>query len=95
MTVSDTCDADPLFSLLLITTNEGDEISSSDPLQDETLGDGHTIDDIEVDGEGYISLRAERSGLGDGSVYTITCEATGQSGNTDSALDTVTVPQKQ
>ncbi len=82
-------------ALSMITTNEGDETNTFDPEFDTILGDGHTLDDIQIDGEGNISLRAERSGTGSGRVYTITYEATDEAGNTVSASTTVTVPHDQ
>jgi hypothetical protein len=45
------------------------------------------IDDFTFD------LRAERSGMGDGRVYTITYEATDSCGNSILASATVTVPR--
>ena len=85
VTVSDTCGTDPQYSLLSITSNE----------EDNTRGDGNTNNDIEIDEDGFISLRAERSGLGDGRIYVITYEATDQSGNMATASDTVIVPHNQ
>ncbi len=51
------------------------------------------IQDAEIEEEDYeFSLRAERSGGGDGRIYTITYTATDASGNSQSASATVTVP---
>lgn len=91
---SDVCDASPTVELLNITMDEGEETITYDPAYDETLGDGHTTDDIQVI-EGRIFLRAERSGLGDGRVYTITYSATDASGNVTIVSATVTVPHNQ
>ena len=44
--------------------NEGEETNTYDPDYDDTSGDGHTLDDIQVDENGNIFLRAERSGAG-------------------------------
>ena len=92
ITASDTCDfADPTVVLTSITMNEGEETNTYDPLYDSTLGDGHTTDDMQVI-NGEIWLRAERSGKGDGRIYTITYTATDASGNITTAIATVTVP---
>lgn len=82
---SDTCDASPEVSLVSITMNEGDG----------TKGDGHTTDDIQVSNDGSIYLRAERSGIGDSRIYTITYQAVDDSGNAAVASATVTVPHDQ
>lgn len=66
--VSDTCDANPSFALSLINMNEGDGSNTYDPEYDTTIGDGNTVADIDVDQDGGISLRAERSGTGIGRV---------------------------
>lgn len=92
---SDDCDDSPIITLQSITMNEGEETDTYDPGYDDTLGDGHTIDDIQVDADGTIYLRAERSGKGDGRVYTITYEVEDASGNTSEATATVTVPHNQ
>ena len=75
--------------------NEGEETNTYDPNYDDTLVDGHTLDDIHVDENGNISLRAERSGTGDGRVYTIKYKATDSNGNSATAESTVTVPHNQ
>jgi len=46
------------------------EVSSDEP--DDERGDGRTVDDIRIDCDGTVHLRAERMGGGDGRVYTIT-----------------------
>ena len=91
---TDICDSSPIVSLSTITTNEGDETNTYDPNIDATQGDGNTTNDIEVD-NGNISLRAERSGVGDGRVYTISYTATDSSGNIGNGTATVTVPHNQ
>ena len=90
--VTDSCDEAPQITLKTITMDEGDETNTYDPAYDDTLGDGHTLADIQVDAEGNIFLRAERSGTGDGRVYTLTYEASDASGNSTTATATVTVP---
>lgn len=79
--VSDDRDPDPKVDLVSITSNEGDDVR----------GDGNTSNDILID-NGRIFLRAERSGLADGRIYTITWRARDLSGNFSMASATVTVP---
>jgi len=93
-TARDLCDIHPNVSLVSIVMNEGDETNTYDPSFDDTVGDGHTTADIQiVDGDIY--LRAERSGKGVGRIYTITYQATDDSGNVAVASATVTVPHDQ
>lgn len=79
--VSDDIDPSPVVGLVSITSNEGDDVH----------GDGHTSNDIQID-NGRIFLRAERSGLGEGRIYTLTWSARDAAGNTSTATATVTVP---
>lgn len=89
ITVSDICDANPTVRLLSITSNEPDD----------GLGDGDTAGDIEGAAFGTddreFFLRAERSGLGNDRIYTITYEASDASGNTTVRQATVTVAHNQ
>lgn len=57
-------------------------------------GDGHSDPDIVVSG-GRVQLRAERSGTGNGRIYTITASATDQAGNSAMTTVTCTVPHDQ
>jgi len=93
--ISDNCDPNPVAELTSITMNEGDETNTYDPNFDTTVGDGNTMNDIQVDENGNIYLRAERSGTGTGRIYTITYTAIDASGNTATATATVTVPHNQ
>ncbi len=93
--VSDICDPNPVVALTSIIMNEGEETNTYDPGFDSTIGDGHTIDDIHVDDTGNIFLRAERSGAGNGRIYTIIYTATDESGESTTASATVTVPHNQ
>jgi hypothetical protein len=95
ITASDNCDPDPTVLLTSITMNEGDETNTYDPNYDSTTGDGNTNDDIQIDESGNICLRAERSGTGDGRIYTITYTATDATGNSVNANATVAVPHDQ
>ena len=90
--VSDNCDPNPTLVLTSITMNEGDETNTYDPNYDSNTGDGNTVNDIQVDENGNIYLRAERRGRGTGRIYTITYTITDASGNSSSASATVTVP---
>ncbi|HET8798584.1 MAG TPA: choice-of-anchor X domain-containing protein [Thermoanaerobaculia bacterium] len=85
ISVSDDRDPDPRVDLVSITSNEGDDVR----------GDGNTSPDITIDPTGRIFLRAERSGLAEGRIYTITWRARDDSGNTSTASATVTVPHDQ
>jgi hypothetical protein len=82
---NDICDAKPTINLVSATSNEASN----------ALGDGNTAEDIVVDQDGNISLRAERSGTGSDRIYTITYAATDASGNEATASATVTVPHNQ
>jgi hypothetical protein len=60
------------------------------------LGDGNTSPDWQITGNHTVSLRAERSGMGHGRVYTITIQASDAAGNlSDPMTVTVTVPKSQ
>lgn len=84
-TASDKCDASPDVLLVSIVMSEGDN----------TIGDGHTTNDIRVDDDGSIYLRAERSGTGNDCLYTITYKAVDDCGNAAVRSATVTVPHDQ
>jgi hypothetical protein len=81
-TVSDECDASPDVSLVGIVMSEGDD----------TIGVGHTSDDIQIGEDGSIYLRSERSGAGSDRIYTITYQAVDDSGNTTVRSATVSIP---
>jgi hypothetical protein len=86
---TDICDAAPVVRLISITSNESDN----------GLGDGNTVGDIQEADLGAddrdFRLRAERSGLGGGRVYTILYEAEDASGNVNRATATVAVPNNR
>ena len=86
--VTDNCDPDPDVVLISVTSSEPDNAKGG--------GDGNTTNDIqdaELGTEDYnISLRAERQGKGSGRIYTVTYEATDDSGNSATASATVLVP---
>jgi hypothetical protein len=81
-TVSDDSDPSPDVSLVSIVANEGDD----------TIGDGHTSDDIQIGDDGSIYLRSERSGAGSSRIYTITYEAVDDCGNVAVSSATVSIP---
>ena len=83
-TVSDKCDPSPDVSLVSVVSSEGDD----------TIGDGHTSDDIQIDDDGSIYVRAERSGPGIGRIYTITYQAVDDFGNAAVRSATVGVPHE-
>lgn len=83
--VSDNIDPNPKVTLESITSNEGQNVK----------GDGNTSTDIEVKPNGQVFLRAERSGTGQGRVYTLTYTARDAAGNTSQATAQVRVPRNQ
>lgn len=68
-------------------------VTSNEP--DNGLGDGDTAGDIQITGDLKLNLRAERSGTGNGRVYTITVEARDAAGNATTRTCTVSVPKSQ
>ncbi len=80
-------DADPnaVVTLVSVTSNEADN----------GLGDGDTANDIVIVDDFTFQLRAERSGTGNGRVYTITYEVVDGCGNSTTATATVTVPKNK
>jgi hypothetical protein len=89
VTASDACDADPSIVLMSVVSNEPDN----------GKGDGNTINDIQGADIGIddrsLMLRAERSGGGDGRIYTITYNAIDASGNMATGSAIVTVPHNK
>lgn len=83
----DVCDPNAAVTLTSITSNEPDN----------GLGDGDFPNDIQGAEIGTADfsffLRSERSGRGDGRIYTVTYTATDGSGNASSASATVTIPK--
>ncbi|HET7436400.1 MAG TPA: HYR domain-containing protein [Thermoanaerobaculia bacterium] len=86
-------------AISLATTDAGDvkpiariiSVTSSEPVQG--LGDGDTAPDWAITGALTLQLRAERSGTGNGRVYTITVAVADRFSNTTLATVTVTVPK--
>jgi predicted extracellular nuclease len=83
--VSDNFDPSPTVTLLSVTSSEPDD----------GLGDGDTANDIQMIDDTHFLLRAERSGTGDGRVYTLTYKATDACGNTTISSIEVSVPKSQ
>ena len=85
---TDLCDPVPVVTLVSVINSESDNSTGG--------GDGSTNNDIRNADIGTadfdISLRAERSGKGDGRVYTLTYRATDASGNWVEESVTVDVP---
>jgi predicted extracellular nuclease len=79
---SDNADPAPIVSLVSVTSDEPDDGED----------DGNTVNDIVIQGDYSFLLRAERSGVGDGRVYTITYQAIDACGNVTLANATVIVP---
>ncbi|MDM9385690.1 PKD domain-containing protein [Chlorogloeopsis sp. ULAP01] len=82
---SDDFDPNPVVKLVSITSNEPDN----------GLGDGDTAGDIEIRPDGRIFLRAERSGKGNGRIYTLTYSATDSAGNVTYSTTQVRVPHSK
>jgi hypothetical protein len=83
--VSDNIDANPIVSLVSITSNEGQNVK----------GDGNTSTDITIAPDGRVFLRAERSGTGTGRVYTLTYTARDAAGNVTQVTTQVGVPRNK
>jgi hypothetical protein len=65
-------------------------VSSNEPI--DGADDGNTSRDWEITGALSLNLRAERSGMGTGRLYTIQVEARDAAGNTTLQAVTVSVP---
>jgi subtilisin-like proprotein convertase family protein len=71
----------------------GLSVASDEPING--LGDGDKTPDWTVVNANNLKLRAERSGTGDGRVYTVTITCTDQAGRSSSQAVTVNVPFSQ
>ena len=83
--VLDICDTTPSCAITSVASNE--------PITGN--GTGNRAPDWEITGDDTVNLRAERSGQGDGRIYTITVECTDATGNTTQADTVVTVTSNQ
>jgi len=61
----------------------------------DTVGDGNTAQDWEINGDLTLNLRAERSGAENGRVYEIIVKCADLSGNSATEIVSVTVPHDQ
>ena len=75
------------------TTIELHSVTSNEP--DNGEDDGNTVDDIVIVDDFTFELRAERSGVGTGRIYTIEYAVTDPCGNMTIVTATVTVPLSQ
>lgn len=80
--VQDACDQAPSCRITSVSSNEPDNGE----------GDGNTASDWEVTGELSLELRAERSGGGNGRIYTIEVTCTDACDNSSEETVTVSVP---
>jgi hypothetical protein len=81
----DNFDPSPTVELVSVTSNEPDNGAD----------DGNTVNDIVIVDDTTFQLRAERSGVGFGRIYTITYRATDDCGNSTVSSATVRVPLGQ
>jgi len=84
-TATDNCDTVPHCEIT--------RVDSDKPVNGR--GDGDKAPDWIVTGDLSVKLRAERSGLGDGRIYTITVTCTDACGNSSAGNTIVTVPHDQ
>jgi hypothetical protein len=85
VSASDNCDPSAVCKIVSVSSNE--------PVNG--LGDGDTAPDWLITGDLTVNLRAERSGKGNGRIYTVTFECTDASGNSATGTTTVAVPHDQ
>jgi predicted extracellular nuclease len=83
VSLTDNKDSAPALRLVSVTSNEPDN----------GLGDGDLAGDIVIVNNTTFKLRAERSGMGTGRIYTITYEATDACGNKTVGTAMVNVPR--
>lgn len=81
----DICDPDPTYRIIEVHSNEPEEEN----------GDGETEPDWQIIDDHTLLLRAERSGSGEGRVYTITVKALDTSGNSISSKVEVRIPHNK
>lgn len=88
-TVTASDDEDPSIAVVLVS------VTSNEPDDAPGPADGKTINDIVVVDDDTFLLRAERSELGTGRIYTITYSVTDACGNQTTKSATVTVPVRR
>ena len=79
---SDVCDTTPSCHITSVSSNEPEN----------GLGDGDKSPDWQITGDLTLKLRAERSGKGNGRIYTATISCSDASGNSLEGEVTITVP---
>ena len=79
---ADNFDPNPTVTLISVTSNEPDDGED----------DGNTVNDIVILDDFTFKLRAERSGVGTGRIYTITYQVSDACGNVTEQSATVSVP---
>jgi len=82
---TDNCGASTNTSRLAVVSNEPDN----------GLGDGDKPNDIEILDAHHVRLRSERSGKGNGRIYTISIIVTDTSNNVTTKTVRVVVPKNQ
>ena len=85
VSASDNCDSKPVCKITSVSSNEPEN----------GLGDGDTAPDWKITGKLTANLRAERSGNGNGRIYTLTITCNDTAGNSSSKWVTVKVPHDQ
>lgn len=68
-------------------------VSATSNEPDDGLGDGDTANDIAITGPLAVNLRAERSGTGNGRIYTMTVRCTDAIGLSSTGTTAVSVPR--
>jgi hypothetical protein len=87
VTVNDACDANVANGCAILS------VTSNEPING--LGDGNTEPDYKITGNLTLNLRAERSGKGNGRIYTVGVVCADASGNSSMKTVAVTVPHDQ
>jgi hypothetical protein len=82
---TDNCGGPPVCKIISVSSNE--------PING--LGDGDTAPDWMITGNLTVNLRSERSGKGNGRIYTMAITCTDTTGNPSSRNVTVTVPKNR
>jgi hypothetical protein len=85
ISASDVCSPTVTCKITSVTSNE--------PVN--APGSGNTAPDWQITGDRSVNLRAERSGSGNGRVYTLTVQCTDSAGNSSTKAVTVSVPHDQ
>ena len=87
VTVTEACDANVANGCTIVS------VTSNEPING--LGDGNTEPDYEITGKLTLNLRAERSGTGNGRIYTVGVACADASGNSSTQAVAVTVLHDQ